>query len=621
MELKYKDMIKALSDIEEERRIPEDVILDALKEAMAKAYKKDANANDINVIAEINEKKGTIDIYQEYNVVEEDDIQDDELEMSVEDAQTYTPDAKVGDVVRRKVEITGMSRAAASLARNVMRQKIREAEKSAVYNEYIDQMNDMVIGIVESVKDKFTLINLGKTTAMMPRSQEIPGERLIEGQRLRVIISDVNKDTKGSQVLVSRADPMLVKRLFEKEVPEIYQGVVEIKAIARDAGERTKMAVQSHNEEVDSIGSCIGPRGSRVQEIIEELHGEKIDIFQWSDDITELVKNALAPADIEAVIPSDDEKSLLVIVNDDQLSLAIGKKGKNARLAVKLTGRKIDIKTKEEIVEMGKDYDQLIADAEVKKAELLKKHAREEIERMEAEARAAEEKRLAAAKLLAEKKAAETPQDAVAEEPFIPEEMQEMMSEKIRNEMAMETKPEEKAAEAAKPEAETTAEETKPETVQPIEETVEQLKEKAEEAARIAAEKVAAVKEAAEKAAARKLAEAEQKSKKVKANLEEMASKNDYHSVFEKLANTTTKPKPVDKIKKKKRKGEDDDIKVSNKNLMAQLSKDVSTDIKPVYTDEELEEIEKQKQQEEEAAFDIDYDEYEDYYKDDSEDK
>ena len=323
MELNYKEMIKALNAIEDERRIPESVVIEALKEAMCKAYKKDAELSDINVEAEINEKNSTIDIYQIYNVVE--NVEDDELEMSLEDAREYKEDAVLGDMVRRKVEITTMSRAAATLARNVMRQKIREAEKVAVYNEYIDQLNEMVLGIVESVKDKFTLVNLGKTVAMMPRSAELPGERLVEGQKLRVVITEVNKDTKGSQVLVSRADPMLVKRLFEKEVPEIFQGIVEIKAIAREAGERTKMAVMSHNDEIDPIGACIGQRGNRVQEIIEELHGEKIDIFLWNDDITQLVKNALAPAEVEAVLPGDDDKSLLVIVNEDQLSLAIGK--------------------------------------------------------------------------------------------------------------------------------------------------------------------------------------------------------------------------------------------------------------------------------------------------------
>ena len=593
MELNYKEMIKALNAIEDERRIPESVVIEALKEAMCKAYKKDAELSDINVEAEINEKNSTIDIYQIYNVVE--NVEDDELEMSLEDAREYKEDAVLGDMVRRKVEITTMSRAAATLARNVMRQKIREAEKVAVYNEYIDQLNEMVLGIVESVKDKFTLVNLGKTVAMMPRSAELPGERLVEGQKLRVVITEVNKDTKGSQVLVSRADPMLVKRLFEKEVPEIFQGIVEIKAIAREAGERTKMAVMSHNDEIDPIGACIGQRGNRVQEIIEELHGEKIDIFLWNDDITQLVKNALAPAEVEAVLPGDDDKSLLVIVNEDQLSLAIGKKGKNARLAVKLCNRKIDIKTRAELEEMGKDFDTLLAEAEIRREEMRRERERREIERLEAEARAAEEKRLKAAEELI-RKANENGPAAETEEEIIPEEMREAVKEKIRTDMAMlpEETPAEPAAVETPPEPETPAVE------EPVTEEPEQSEETPAEPETPAVEEVPA---------------AEPKNKRIKADLEEIAAKNEYVSVFEKLADTS-KPKTPEKPKRKKRKGDDDEFKTRNKILEQQLRKDISVDIKPVYTEEELEEIERQQLEEEESKYDIDYDEYEDYYDD-----
>ena len=593
MELNYKEMIKALNAIEDERRIPESVVIEALKEAMCKAYKKDAELSDINVEAEINEKNSTIDIYQIYNVVE--NVEDDELEMSLEDAREYKEDAVLGDMVRRKVEITTMSRAAATLARNVMRQKIREAEKVAVYNEYIDQLNEMVLGIVESVKDKFTLVNLGKTVAMMPRSAELPGERLVEGQKLRVVITEVNKDTKGSQVLVSRADPMLVKRLFEKEVPEIFQGIVEIKAIAREAGERTKMAVMSHNDEIDPIGACIGQRGNRVQEIIEELHGEKIDIFLWNDDITQLVKNALAPAEVEAVLPGDDDKSLLVIVNEDQLSLAIGKKGKNARLAVKLCNRKIDIKTRAELEEMGKDFDTLLAEAEIRREEMRRERERREIERLEAEARAAEEKRLKAAEELI-RKANENGPAAETEEEIIPEEMREAVKEKIRTDMAM--LPEETPAEPAA--VETPAEPETPAVEEPVTEEPEQPEETLAEPETPAVEETPA---------------AEPKNKRIKADLEEIAAKNEYVSVFEKLADTS-KPKTPEKPKRKKRKGDDDEFKTRNKILEQQLRKDISVDIKPVYTEEELEEIERQQLEEEESQYDIDYDEYEDYYDD-----
>ena len=603
MELKYKDMIKALNAIEDERKIPESVVLDALKEAMAKAYKKDAELSDINVEAEINDKKQTIDIFQIYNIVEE--VEDDELEISLEEARELQKDAELGGTIRRKVEITEMSRAAATLARNVMRQKIREAEKVAVYNEYIDQKDEMVLGVVESVKDKFTLVNLGKTVAMMPRSAEIPGERLVEGQRLRVVITEVNKDTKGSQVLVSRADPMLVRRLFEKEVPEIFQGTIEIKAIAREAGERTKMAVLSHNPDVDPIGACIGQRGARVQEIIDELHGEKIDIFQWNDDITQLVKNALAPADIKAVLPGDDDRSLLVIVDNDQLSLAIGKRGQNARLAVKLTNHKIDIKTRAELEEMGKDYDELAARAEIRKEEMRLERERLERERQEAEARAAEEKRLAQLAELQKAKANEPESDEPEE--LIPEEMQEAVVEKIHTEFAMKSEEEEA-------EAETPVETAEPETAEePVEEPVEEPEEvKPEEP------------EPEEEIQEEEPEESEPEEQPVKtssrshANLEEMASKNDYVSVFEKFAGSS-KPKTSDKPKRKKRKSDEDEFKTRNKDLEAQLKKDVNPDFKPVYTQEELDEIEYLQELEEESQYDIDYDEYEDYYRDDEE--
>ncbi len=618
MELKYKEMIKALNAIEDERRIPEEVVIEALKEAMAKAYKKDAELSDINVEAEINEKKQTIDIYQLYNVVE--NVEDDELEMDLEEARKWKRDACLNDVVRRQVEITTMSRAAATLARNVMRQKIREAEKVAVYDAYIDQLYEMVIGVVESVKDKFALINLGKTTALMPKSAQIPGERLTEGQRIRVVITEVNKDTKGSQVLVSRADPMLVKRLFEKEVPEISNGVVEIKAIAREAGERTKMAVVSYNPEVDPIGACIGQRGGRVQEIIEELHGEKIDIFQWNDDITMLVKNAFAPAEVDAVLPGDDDKSLFVIVDEDQLSLAIGKRGKNARLAVKLTNRKIDIKTKSELAEMGKDYDALVREAEERRAIQKAERERREAERLEAKAREEEENRKAASGLLeARRRASEAVAAAIASEDVIPEEMQEIMSDKIRFDIANEPEQEKEepaaaaAEEAPEEEIEAAAEiAEEPEAEMPEEPEEEPAEEPEEEPAEEPDEEPEEVQQEEEPAPVKT---EQPKPARKKVDLEEIASQNTYVSVFEKLADTS-KPKQQTPSRKKKKKDEDT-FKVRNKVLEQQLAKNISVDIKPVYTEGELEESERQQGEEEEAQYDIDYDEYEDYYDED----
>lgn len=591
MELKYKDMIKAMGAIEDAHKISADIVMDALCEALAKAYKKEAELQDIDVYAELNKKTKTIELFQNYTVVEE--VEDDELEVSLEDAKEIDPEAELGGTVTRQIEVPTFSRAAATLTKNVMRQKIREAEKVAVYNEYIDQKDDMVLGIVESVKDRFVLVNLGRTTAIMPAHQQIPQERLVEGQQIRVVITDVSKDTKDSQVMVSRADPMLVKRLFEKEVPEIFNGTVEIKAIARDAGDRTKMAVMSHNPDVDAIGACIGPRGARVQEIINELKGEKIDIFQWSDDITELVRNALAPAEIKVVLPGRDDRSLIVVVDQDQLSLAIGKRGKNARLAVKLTDRKIDIKTREELEEAGYDYDQMLAEAELKKEVYRKEAARREIERMEEEAKAAEEKRLAAIQALEEKKA-EQPEIEMEEEGFIPEEMQEAVSEKIITDMAMENADEKKDV----AEEDTAA----------FDDTVEEVVE-AEDAEATTEE-------------SNEIVEDEKKTpvKHKHADLESMAEKNTYVSKFEKLTDTTAKPKQDFKSKKRKKKTDsEDNYKIDNKELERQIKEKLATSQQaPLYTEEELEEIEAQRQAEEDRELGIDeeFDEYDDYYDD-----
>lgn len=578
MEIKYTQLLNAIRGVEDDKNVPENIVLEALTEAVAKAFKKDSELQDIEVKAEINKKSKTIDIYQYYNVVEE--VEDDELEISLEDAKKIDSNAELGGQVREKKEITSMSRAAASLAKNVFRQKIREAEKVAVYNEYIDQKDEMVIGTVESVKDKFTLISLGKTVALLSKSAEIPHEKLIEGQSIRVVITDVQKETKGSQVLVSRADATLVKRLFEKEVPEIYQGVVEIKSIAREAGERTKMAVLSHNPDVDPIGSCIGPRGSRVQKIIDELHGEKIDIFQWSDDITELVKNALAPAEIISVLPGQDDNSLLVIVSEDQLSLAIGKRGKNARLAVKLTGHKIDIKTRQELEEMGKDYDELLAQAEVMKQKLAEQAKAKDVERQKAAAKEEEEKRLAAiAKFRAENPDAIVDED----EEYIPEEMMERVNDTIIDEISNQPDEEEhQEAPAEEP------------VVEAVEETVEEEKP-------VVVEKTAEEKEASRK----------------HADLQELAKKATYVSHFEKLVDSS-KPKNTDSKYKKKKKKEEEEYKVRNKDLEEQIKKNLLVaDNRPVYSEEELAEIEAQQESEAEKEYDIDYDEYEEYYDDD----
>lgn len=352
--MNFKDIMKALNAIEEDRNISKDIVIEALKDALAKAYRKHLEIPDALVRVDINEITGVIRVFQQRNVVEESE--DDELEISLAEAQKIRAEIQIGEIIEKEVPIVDFGRAAAVLAKNVMKQKIREAEKAIVYEEYADKLEELVQGVVESVEEKYTIVNLGKTLAMMPKGSQIPGERYREGQRIYVVISEVNKETKGAQVLVSRSDANLVKRLFEREVPEIFDGTVEIKAIAREAGERTKMAVRSHNPDVDPIGACIGQRGSRVQVVMDELKGEKIDIFEWSEDIIQLIKNSLSPAIVLGVMEATDRKGLTVVVPDNQLSLAIGKKGKNARLAVRLTNMKIDIKSESDLANKGIDY-------------------------------------------------------------------------------------------------------------------------------------------------------------------------------------------------------------------------------------------------------------------------
>lgn len=544
---KLNELLKAMSLIEDDRKIPKEVVVDALKEAMAKAYKKHVEIPDINVRVDIT-PKGKIEIYQQYQVVEE--VEDDELEISLEDARATNSDAQIGDIVEQKVEINNFSRAAATLAKSVVKQKIREAEKQAIYDEYIDKLDEMVLGIVETVEEKFALINLGKTLAILPKSQQVPNEKLVEGEKIRVVITEVNRETKKSQVTVSRSDALLVKRLFEKEVPEIYNGIVEIKAIAREAGERCKIAVVSHNPEVDPIGACIGPRGSRVQEIINEIHGEKIDIFEWNDDIANLVQNALAPAVVKAVIPSEDNKSVLVVVDDTQLSLAIGRKGKNARLAVKLINKKIDIKTQEELAENGIDYQTLLLNYQAEQEKIRRQKAME----------AANEEIME-----------ELDDQAVeAEEPAIEEVIETAQAAPLSKDLDTED-------EIAKVEEETISDSNANEDISAVAETIEQET------------KV-------------------EKRRKVK--LEKKA--DEYVSKFEKLVDNTKKQEQA--APKRKKKKDDEDRKLRAKDILSHL--DIDYDNRPVYSEEELEEI-RLREEAEMDQYDVDYDAYEEYYDED----
>lgn len=354
-----KKIIEALDVLENERGISKQVVIDSLTEALEKSYKKNYMCPEANVRVEINPKNFSIALYEIREVV--DDVNDEDLEVSLEEAREIDPRKNIGDTLETMVSPEVFGRLATSQVKQILRQKIREAEKEALYNEYADKKDEIITGVVDRVEPRFAIINIGKTGALLPVSHQIPGEQLKEGQSIKVYVTDVENSTKGTHVNVSRTDPQLVKRLFELEVPEIFEGTVEIKSVSREAGERTKIAVYAQNENIDPIGACVGPKGTRVRNVVEELNGEMIDIVEYSDDPKVFISNALSPATVVNVIINDEEHSAIVIVPDNQLSLAIGKRGQNARLAVRLTKWKIDIKSVSEAVADGilvSDYEE-----------------------------------------------------------------------------------------------------------------------------------------------------------------------------------------------------------------------------------------------------------------------
>lgn len=346
-----KKFIEALNLLIEEKGIDKDTFLNMLKEAIEKAYKKNYLNPEANVRVEVNEKNGKIRLFELRTVVE--DLEDEDIELSLDEARDINVNYQIGDVVETEVDVELIGRLAAIQTKQLFRQKIRETEKETLYNEFADKKDDIITGIVDRVEEKFAIINIGKTGAFLAANQQIPKERLREGQHLKVYVSDVDRGTKGTHIVVSRTEPNLVKRLFELEVPEVYDGTVEIKSVSREPGERSKVAVFTTNENIDPIGSCVGPKGSRVKNVVDELQGEMIDIIEWSSDPVVYISHALSPSSVVSVTINEAEHSALVIVPDDQLSLAIGKRGQNARLAVRLTGWKIDIKSMSEAVALG----------------------------------------------------------------------------------------------------------------------------------------------------------------------------------------------------------------------------------------------------------------------------
>ena len=561
--MKYKTLLEAMGAIEDERMVDSDVIFSAFKEGIEKAFRKHVRCPEATVRIDVDDND-EIRIFQVRTVVE--DVDDDEIEISLDDAKEKNSNAQLDDKIEDEVSITEFSRSEITVVKNVMLQKIKEATKQIIYDEYIDKVDDMVTGTVESVEDKYVIVNLGKTLALLLKADQIPFERYKEGQRLKVVIKSVNKDSKSAQVLVSRASAVLVKRLFEVSVPEIFDGTVEIKAIAREANERTKMAVYSKNPNVDAIGSCIGPRGNRVVTVIEEISQknnvashENIDIVEWNPDFIEYVSNVMKPANTVAVIPQS-AGSLLIVVEDKDLSVAIGKKGINARLAAKLLDKKVEIKTVSAVEEMGIDYVEMM----------------EQFKQQQQEKRLALEKEKLEAEVLKQQKELEEMnakyQDVEEFDPEFTKDEQGRDLESYEDEDFVEKN------------------ENNPEKAETL-----KAKEESEENVDVA------VTEEVE----------EEKPVKKKAKLQIKAT--DYVSKYEELADAKKKD-TTSTVKKKRKVKEEDQEALEIKEKLEALKKQ-QYEIKPEYTEEELDEF---NNPEEEHWYDddedVDYDQYDEFY-------
>ncbi|MDY3793366.1 MAG: transcription termination factor NusA [Erysipelotrichaceae bacterium] len=580
-----KNFLEGMRLFEEERKIPAEFVIETLKEAIIKTYQNHVDAPAAKVRVEIDSKG--IQAYHELLVVDDDsDTFDETLDILYSDAKEIKPDVKVGDTIEEEINFAEISRTAINVAKNMLKQKTKEFDKQRVYDEYKDKEYDLISGVIETVEEKFVLVDIKNTFAILKKSDQIPGEVYREGNPIKAIIKEVSKSTKGSQVVLSRADAKFVERLFEKEVPEIQQGLVEIKAIAREAGERTKMAVYSRNEDVDAIGSCIGPRGSRVQAVISEVKGEKVDVFEWNDDIGELVKNALAPAEVKACFYSNEkidpslteeeleklikrnQRPLCVVVDDDKLSIAIGKKGKNVKLAYKLTNRKIDIKTEEDVREAGVDIESEEAFFKEDQLKIKKEKEQKEFLQLQEEA--------------AKRKAESGEEEVVNDDAFV--EFEETLDEVTIEDVPNQESLEEKEKEETPVEEETGIESDGLESNEL--ESVEEEKE---------------VKSGLETGL-----ESESKPSK------KLVPHTDYVSKFEDFAGAGKKE---EKVTKKRKKKDDDDRRLRGENLE---KKEYDEDVKPTYSEEELEEIRQQEEELEEDSWinddDIDFDEYDEYY-------
>lgn len=349
-----KELLTAIEFLGKEKGVSPDVIFDSLEAVLITAYKKEPEANPEAEVV-LNRETGDYKIMAPKTIVEDDAVENAEREISLKDARKKDKKLEIGDIVNVDVTPKNFGRIAAQAAKQVMIQRLREAERSIVYDEFSNRTDDVITGIIQRIEQKNVYIDLGKAEAVLPASEQIPTETYVAGERLKCYVVEVRKTTKGAQILLSRTHPGLLKRLFELEVPEIYDGVVELKFVAREPGRRSKIAVYSRDENVDCVGACVGPKGTRVQNIVTELQGEKIDIVKWDEDPAVYIANALSPAQVISVTVDEAEKTSSVVVPDYQLSLAIGKAGQNARLAAKLTNWKIDIKSETQAAELNGD--------------------------------------------------------------------------------------------------------------------------------------------------------------------------------------------------------------------------------------------------------------------------
>ncbi|MGN0145341.1 MAG: transcription termination factor NusA [Clostridium sp.] len=356
-----EEFVGALRELVKEKGICEDLIFTTIQDALVAAYKKNyanINTNAQNVKVNIDRETGEIKVYAQKVVV--DEVYDDVTEISIEEAKTISPKYEVDDVVDLEVTPKNFGRVAAQLAKQVVTQRIKEAERNIIYDEYKEKEFDIITGTILRKDKGMVFVNLGKLEGVIGPNEQIPNEEYKFNEKLKLYIVEVKNGSKGPQIHVSRTHPGLVKRLFELEVPEIFNGIVEVKSISREAGSRSKIAVYSNDPEVDAMGACVGPKGVRVQNIVNELKNEKIDIIKWSKDPAEFIANSLSPAKVLSVEVDEDSKSAKVVVDDNQLSLAIGKEGQNVRLAAKLTNWKIDIKSKSQKEKLDEEEEKLV---------------------------------------------------------------------------------------------------------------------------------------------------------------------------------------------------------------------------------------------------------------------